>query len=504
MNVTRLLHTVRYLKPVQVYGRLWRPKPRVRKGATIDLRARTGPWSPPIPKANPQTGPNRFQFLNQERDIRSWNDAGVPKLWLYHLHYFDCPNLELIEGWSRDNPWGQGNGWEPYPLSLRICNWIKWALEGNFLPETALQSLSQQAEYLAQSMEFHLLANHLFVNAKALVFAGRFFSGPAADRWLRAGLKVLEGQIPEQILHDGGHFERSPMYHALVLEDILDLVNLIRTYPDAIASDAERMWIEAGGRMAGWLTQICHPDGEISFFNDAAIGIAPTLAEVTAYAQRLGVQPSPGRFAESGYVRLENESAVVIFDAGPVGPDYQPGHAHADTLSFELSIRGRRAVVNSGTSTYENNSQRLYQRGTSAHNTARVDGIDQSEVWSAFRVARRARPVDVQTDNCNFAEAGHTGYLRLKDPVLHRRRLELRSGALSVTDIFEARQSHELELFFHLHPDADVALMLDARLSRWVEETAWFPEFNRSILNKTIIGRWGGRLPVRFTTLITW
>src|SRR6267378_2144734 len=75
----------------------------------------------------------------------------------------------------------------------------------------------------------------------------------------------------------------------------------------------------------------------------------------------------------SGYIRLENKDTVVLFDAAPIGPDYQPGHAHADTLSLEVSHRGRRVLVNSGTSTYERGPERAKERGTAAHNTIVID-----------------------------------------------------------------------------------------------------------------------------------
>ena len=93
-----------------------------------------------------------------------------------------------------------------------------------------------------------------------------------------------------------------------------------------------------------WLAAMCHPDGEISFFNDAAIGIAPSPTELENYAERLGLPSiaAPGdgvvHFPESGYIRVQRGDMVALLDVAPVGPDYLPGHAHADTFSFELSL----------------------------------------------------------------------------------------------------------------------------------------------------------------------
>ena len=150
--------------------------------------------------------------------------------------------------------------------------------------------------------------------------------------------------------------------------------------------------------MLTWLHVMSHPDGQISFFNDAAFDIAAPYESLLDYAGRLGFPEPPAErgsryLEESGYCRLENERAVVICDVARVGPNYQPGHAHADTLSFELSVYGFRVFVNSGVSEYGVSEERLRQRGTAAHNTLELNNADSSEVWHGFRVARRACPL---------------------------------------------------------------------------------------------------------------
>lgn len=503
MSAALYFHTVRHLKPPQVLARI----PRLRDGSVapdeaVVLRQRaTDSWRPHILRepAHTLSAPNRFRFLNQEREITGWNDPGIPKLWLYNLHYSECPEEALINRWIDENPIGTGNGWEPYPLSLRIVSWIKWALvTRQHLPPKVLRSLYQQAAWLASRVEHQLLANHIFANAKALVFAGTFFTGQRAEAWLREGLRLLTREVPEQILADGGHFERSPMYHSLILEDLLDLLNL---HPPG-APTAE--WRSNAARMLGWLDQMCHPDGRISFFNDAAFSIAPEPHQLHHYAERdLGIRPAANTLSESGYIRLQNAETVVLFDAAPVGPDYQPGHAHADTLSFELSHRGRRALVNSGTSTYERSPERHRQRSTPAHNTIDIDDQDQSEVWAAFRVARRAKPFDIATDHRTFAEAAHDGYKRLPHPVVHRRRLELTSEGLIIQDSLEGRGTHTSQLHFHFHPDdRTTSIQLDPKLNARVEPATWHPEFNQSIPTRKLTGVWRGPLPVVFRSFV--
>jgi uncharacterized heparinase superfamily protein len=402
--------------------------------------------------------------LNETHDLtdRGWDDPALGKLWRYNLHYFDDLNAQnadargewhqaLLWRWVRDNPPAVGTGWEPYPASLRIVNWIKWALGGHALPPECVQSLAVQTRWLSQRIEIHLLGNHLFANAKALVFAGVFFDGPEAEGWLEKGLSILDREVQEQVLPDGGHFERSPMYHALALEDMLDLINLVATSSETMPGHWRRFadsWLETVSRMRIWLVAMCHPDGEISFFNDAAIGVAPSPMELEAYAERLGL-PSVSvagdgvaHFPESGYIRVQRGDMVALLDVAPVGPDYLPGHAHADTLSFEFSLFGRRVLVNSGTSLYGVGPERLRQRGTAAHNTVSINGQDSSEVWGGFRVARRAKPFGLQIqEDSNGVQVvcSHDGYARLTGRPIHRREWRLSNHAVEIADSVDGK-----------------------------------------------------------------
>lgn len=467
---------------MQVYGRLWfrlyQPRPDVRPAPP--LRAIAGSWITPPASQPSLLGPATFRFLNQTHRLiqaADWNRPDWDKLWLYNLHYFDDLNAVdaearrhwqhlLIARWIAENPPGHGNGWEPYPLSLRIVNWIQWSLAGNILEPVWVHSLAVQARYLARRLERHLLGNHLFANAKALVYAGLFFAGPEAERWLHAGLDILDRQLPEQILPDGGHFERSPMYHAIILKDFLDLLNIDQVYSGQAGISRIGRWRDATLQMLSWLRVMIHPDGCIAFFNDAAFDIASNLAELADYARRLDISvpsaTSQGNagpsFAillpDSGYARLQAGPAVLLADVGKIGPDYLPGHAHADTLSFELSLFGQRVIVNSGTSCYGISIERQRQRGTAMHNTVVVDGQDSSEVWGGFRVARRARPLDLRSGeaaNGVWVECAHDGYQRLPGRVTHRRRWTLNPTSLRLTDRLDGRY-RKASAQLHLHP----------------------------------------------------
>ena len=245
------------------------------------VREVTNAWQPPAQREPSLLGPSHFIFLNEHGLLEEvgWTGDARSKLWRYNQHYFDDLNArsdenrnewhkDLLSRWVSANPPGEGDGWEPYPTSLRIVNWVKWALAGYDLPEGCVESLAVQARWLMRRLEFHLLGNHLFANAKALVFAGLYFNGPEAKSWLFKGCGILKQELAEQVLADGGHFERSTMYHALALEDILDTINVSRVYGDGaqnrlseVLADLEQVVepmreLASGDEPSGWRNRL--------------------------------------------------------------------------------------------------------------------------------------------------------------------------------------------------------------------------------------------------------
>ncbi|MHA6298262.1 heparinase II/III family protein [Devosia sp. CAU 1758] len=485
-----------------------------------------------------------FEFLNLtgQLDEIGWDGPARSKLWRYNQHYFDDLNAvdaasrndwqhDIIDSWIRQNAPGAGVGWEPYPTSLRIVNWIKWARAGASLPEGFALSLATQTRYLAQRLEWHLLGNHLFANAKALVFAGLYFEGKEAQGWLKQGAAILSKEIEEQILPDGGHFELSTMYHVLAYEDVLDLLNMIGTAPDAVfpsSAPLGDMLTSRVGPMGQWLKTLCHADGEISFFNDAALGIAPSVAEVIAYAGRLGfpVAQSTGSLwlSSSGYARLEAGGMLVLFDMAVVGPTYLPAHGHADTLSIEISIGERRVIVNGGTSEYGVGPERLRQRSTPAHATVTVDDSNSSDVWSGFRVGRRAKVLDatfVGGSSSVHASAAHDGYFGRNGIRHHRRSLDLSESELVVRDEITGTGQHSIRIVFPLGEgllpfvheagavcvaDAEGAKIMVLRASGdavlTIEPATWHPRFGVSVPTSRIVISYTGSLPWAHETMI--
>jgi uncharacterized heparinase superfamily protein len=460
-----------------------------------------------------------------------WHPHGAAKLWIYNLHYFEDLNAtdaaarsdwhrRLLERWVAENPPGPAEAWEPYPVSRRIVSWVKWAASGNSLPPACHASLAVQARWLVPRLEYRLLGNHLLANAKALVHAGLYFEGREAEGWLRRGLALLERELPVQLLPDGGHFELSTMYHAAALEDLLDLVNLLRACERSVPA----AWPANIASMRRWLHVMTHPDGEISFFNDAAFGIAPPPAQLEAYATRLGLSPAPAGDAasvvleSSGYVRLAAGPALALCDCAALGPDYLPAHGHADTLSFELSLADRRVLVNSGTSLYGDSAERNRQRGTAAHNTVVVDGRDSSEVWGGFRVARRARArlERAPTGTPAVLEASHDGYRRLPGRNLHRRRWSLDRRSLEIRDELSGGFA-SAEAYFHLHPEVEARargaveleltwpggaarMAFEGAAAVSIADGRWHPRFGVAEPNHCVVARLSGPILVMHLT----
>jgi len=483
----RFLRTVRYLRFIQIVNKIKRMifQPRlINLEACLDFRlSNRSPAA--FSSTNPKSilGENNFRFLNVENKLEfpgGWNRLDIPLLWMYNLHYHagllnngtsDDLKRKFVMNWILDNSASPGIGWQPYPLSLRIVNWIKWIwTEKSEVPEEVYASLFQQTKYLFKTLEYHLLGNHLLENAKALVFAGYFYEGPEAEAWLTKGLSILEVELQEQILDDGGHFELSPMYHSLILDLVLDILQLANTSKANTAlADQLKNLSDIASKMSKWLATMCHPDGEISFFNDAAIGISQPPEDLLDRSFQQVAIDSPlsldgvTHLDSSGYVRLANSNAVVFLDVADVGASYLPGHGHADALALEFSLFKQRLFVNTGTSEYGNGTRRHYERSTAAHSTVEIEGQNSSEIWSGFRVGRRSQVKNVTFfDSCSVS-AEHDGYRYIAGSPVHRRTVSLGDKAFIVEDNVDSCDINYLARF-HLHPDIEI-LLFDSKNS---------------------------------------
>jgi uncharacterized heparinase superfamily protein len=473
----RLYHTIKYLKLKQVVWRVIYLLPRFRNLETGCPAIKSIPFIY-IAKLGVTEDYDHFLFLNEENQLSKvgWDNPSQSKLWRYNLHYFDCLNqvelenervelqINIINKWTIENQFSKGTGWEPYPTSLRIINWIKWHFKTNGLSDEAKLSLWNQVLWLAGRPEYHLLGNHLFINAKALLFACVFFGLDENSSIYRKALKILKEELSEQFLRDGAHFELSPMYHSLAMEDLLDLYQLKSRLPSNFPSQEIQEKFLSG---MNWLSYLSYENGELAHFNDCANGIAPTFKELEDLGKRLGLNWSLkadikfNYLQKSGFAIVKDENIHLIADIGDIGPDYLPGHAHADSLSFELAIKGQRLIVNSGTGEYGLSDERLRQRSTSAHSTIELDSKSSSEVWSGFRVAQRARVTDVEIINeekkLQFS-AVHDGYSRIASKPLHKRKWRVNDECIEIVDEVTGSQN-SVQLRYYLHPDILIEML---------------------------------------------
>ncbi|RYF74726.1 MAG: alginate lyase family protein [Cytophagaceae bacterium] len=426
--------TLRHLTLRQVVYQVWnrlRGRPR--------LHWETSPTPANVPSVS---FPITFTFLNQPVtfiDCIDWNYAANGKLWTYNLTYFDqltpsAQGLALIYDFIRQTN-DLRDGLEPYPTSLRLLNWRAFLLRENSHDPIIERHLYAQTALLRSRLEYHLGGNHLLENACALTTMAVHFQHKA---WFVKGSGLLRNQLDEQVLADGGHYERSPVYHQLLTDRLLDLYAVLQSSPWIPDVTLLRYVQQKTAAMLNWLVSVTFRDGSVPMVNDSAYGVAPTTADILTKAIPLGFEPTSVQLSDSGYRMLTTPRLELFIDVGPVGPDHQPGHAHADTFSFVLYIDAKPVIVDPGTSTYQIGKRRSWERSTAAHNTVTVADQNSSEVWSGFRVGRRAG-VHLQIDTPQCVEATHNGYARLNEQ--HTRRWTLTTDStLSIYDYFSSKK----------------------------------------------------------------
>ena len=496
----RYLRTVSHLRPAQIWhrGRLtlrralwsrrsaqvdaryrrraeaWAQWPRDHAGlaSLAALRAAGRAPEPELAAARDVLA-GRFSWLGETRDLGmpvAWDrpDLMQALLWKTQLHEFPFALdlalafratgdarfrsglLALIDSWVAAEPIGAPGfhrvAWNERVVATRLMNWaVAAALLGVDGAEGArlAHALAVHALFLRDNLALDLLGNHLFRDAVALAFAHELL-GVCPE-----GLALVEREVREQILPDGGHLERCPMYHAVCLQDLVELRALLGPRSPA--------WLDQALRCAGgFLGSVLLGDGDIALLGDGWRGEVD-VARVLAEARRVGplVPPrEPERW--SGLVCLERGSLRAVVRAGPHGPDHQLGHAHADLLSFEVSFGAQRVAVDTGTGVYQAGPARERLRSTGAHNTIALDGAEQLEAWSSFRSGRRGRArthARAETDRYAWLWASHDAYRRLPGAPVPHRLLCADPERLLVLDAILGTGSHRIASHLHLHPD---------------------------------------------------
>lgn len=465
VTLLKLVNTVKFLKPIQIGYRLyyfsrsrWRKLQKSRYPSALVSQPAILKLQPSL-ASYPSYSGQTFTFLNIFHifdGVINWNYPVHGKLWTYNLTYFDFlqqkgvrkeEGLIVIHDFINQITKIK-DGLEPFPISLRGINWIKFLTYHNIKEQAIDDNLYAQYAILLDNLEYHLLGNHLLENAFSLLFGAYYFQDDILYNKAKA---ILIAELSEQILDDGAHFELSPMYHQIMLFRVLHCINLVQSNP--WKQDELLLFLEGkAAKMLGWLEAISYSDGSIPHFNDSTDGIAPTTQQLIKYANNLKLSTKSSTLSACGYRKIVKADYECVVDIGQIGPSYIPGHAHADTFNFELRIAGLPFIVDTGLSTYEIGKRRDFERGTSAHNTIVVSGQNSSDVWGGFRVAERADIVALE-ESSESIKATHNGYKKLG--IVHTRTFEFYNHKILISD--ELNKDVEAKAYLHFHPTVSEA-----------------------------------------------
>ena len=453
----KTLRTIRYLKFRQI---LWRLiyffrrgiGPSAKRLSGLNLNIPRVNFFPDVPRQL-ESGTLRFTIHHQSVDFgheMNWSDQQHGRLWNYHLQYLDFlldENLSVAERqallddisiWIRSGRLEL----EPYPVSLRIVNTLLFAIKyPDHFTAVAKKILLDQTGYLLDHPEYHIDGNHLIENALAL----RMMACCIEDQELsRRSSILLRECLNEQILPDGTHVERSLGYHAVLLQRMLILYEMMpETWEDRIAMS------HAISAMSSCLNYYDHQLRFVPCFGDSIRSARGNYSGLIQQAEKLGIPVNECEPKDSGYRTLKNRHFELMVNAGDIMPPWQPGHAHADMLSFEVAVNGIQFIADAGVSTYKEGVQRNYERSTAAHNTVSIGVHDQSEMWASFRVARRAK--------CNIiCSEAHQLYASVRhygtNQRTHKRKFILDSDQCVIIDEVTANKSMPRCASFHFHP----------------------------------------------------
>jgi hypothetical protein len=467
-RIIRTLETIRYLKPEQVFYRVKYNLSPVRK---LKHHSFSGDFQKNFTLIELPEQKNILSFHNGAftvdiLNIRktytpniNWGDSEYGRLWNYNLQYADFLNHSDLSVAKREELLLDLYNWliegriapEPYPASLRIMNIVRFYdthYSSSGLAPELLNLLYSELCFLAHRLEYHISGNHLLENAFAILMGGTYLKN---KKWIQKAEKILNIELREQILDDGAHYERSPMYHNIILFRILEAVS----YTDD-TSEFHLFLREIAAKMIGWARIMMFRNGDMPHVNDSSGGVAYTSDSLILSAEYLNINTKPdASLGSSGYRVFKTLIFELITDVDGIKPAHQPGHAHADSLSFLLHVNGEPIVIDPGTSTYEFSERRQWERSTLAHNTVTLYSENTADVWQSFRVGRR--PVVKILHETNTSVTAQLSSRRMNGgKFIHKRHFSITHNELLIEDETSVSDMVTGRLYFA--PGIDVSL----------------------------------------------
>lgn len=451
--------------------------------------------------------------LNRHLEVvtlaQAWHLTRVPR--------FAEGAARLLSSWLEQCPYPRGLQWaSALEAAVRLVNWAcAWALlggEGSPLFETGhgrafrrrwLGAIYRHCHFIRHNLSRHSSANnHLFGELTGLFVASVTWPlWTESQRWRETARLELEVEATKQNAADGSNREQAFWY----LHEVADMMLLALLFGRANRIGFSHRFSDRLEAMLEFIAAVMDSGGNVPMIGDADDAVIVRFsreADFCPYRSLLstgavlfgrgdfkakagrfddksrwllgdaasgefdalagfGAAPARLAFSDGGYYVLEKDPGTrreirVLADAGPLGYLSIAAHGHADALALTLSVGGREILVDPGTYAYHSNRRwRDYFRGTSAHNTLRVDAEEQSVPGGNFMWLSHARAkcerFATGTERDVF-EALHDGYLRLDDPVIHRRRIEFDKprARVTVSDVLECSNEHQVEIHWHL------------------------------------------------------
>lgn len=347
-----------------------------------------------------------FSFMGISKEIKSWDHPEEPLLWQYHLHYMDNllklsreDGVEQIRDWLYHLKTHDKISLSPYPTSRRIFNWILFFSDGKEIPRDILKSLFQQINLLEQKIEYHIDANHLFINI-LILFTSSVVTKDTKK--IKKYKELLKNELSNQFYDSGLHYEGCPSYHSLMLRDMMYSYTVVKLYKNVLISDVTLLLEQKIKNAYQYYIYLVSPDGTLYQFGDTNKSNSVPTTEINNLYHSLfkSNEYNEKEFIDHEYYKkIKLSNLTLMIKLRSFTPSFQPGHSHCDIGSYELFFDNHKIITDIGCSTYEENEIRLKERDQISHNISFPISESQAEIWKSFRVGKRSKTIYKMRDD---------------------------------------------------------------------------------------------------------